>query len=208
MFSADEIRCHLARLEREQTERDAENREMDEDEIHYESPARAAERGEKKGSAKKRHLAALQNVPRADSADDEQARLEAGNPHMRDAPRHVGVEELHRDSCRGRNARLPPAGVCIHEFASTIQNAESEAPAATIAVANRCTGRGTLSQPNIMMPRKPASSMKAIAPSYNSSKPKPARTSGPSGSTSRSSICSKCRTRSCRGSPIAWASNS
>ena len=31
-------------LEREQTERDAENREMDEDEIHYESPARAAER--------------------------------------------------------------------------------------------------------------------------------------------------------------------
>jgi hypothetical protein len=44
MFSADEIRCHLSRLEREQTEREAENRETDEDEFHYESPARAAER--------------------------------------------------------------------------------------------------------------------------------------------------------------------
>ena len=44
MFSADEIRSHLARLEREQTERDAENRETDEDEFHYESPARVAER--------------------------------------------------------------------------------------------------------------------------------------------------------------------
>ena len=44
MFSADEIRSHLARLEREQTERDAENRGTDHDELHYESPARAVER--------------------------------------------------------------------------------------------------------------------------------------------------------------------
>ncbi len=44
MFSADEIRGHLARLEREQIERDTENRETDEDEFQYESPARAAER--------------------------------------------------------------------------------------------------------------------------------------------------------------------
>jgi len=44
MFSADEIRSHLARLEREQIERDAENLETDEDEFQYESPARAAER--------------------------------------------------------------------------------------------------------------------------------------------------------------------
>ena len=44
MFSADEIRSNLGRLEREQIERDAENRETDEDELHYESPARAAER--------------------------------------------------------------------------------------------------------------------------------------------------------------------
>ena len=44
MFSADEIRSHLARLEREQIERDAENRETDEDEFQYESEARAAER--------------------------------------------------------------------------------------------------------------------------------------------------------------------
>ena len=44
MFSSDEIRTHLAQLEREQTERDAENREPDEDEVQYESPARVAER--------------------------------------------------------------------------------------------------------------------------------------------------------------------
>jgi hypothetical protein len=44
MFSAGEIRCHLARLEPEQTERDTENRERDQDEFHNESPARAAER--------------------------------------------------------------------------------------------------------------------------------------------------------------------
>jgi hypothetical protein len=39
MFSADEIRCHLARPEPQRTKRDAENRETDEDEFHYESPA-------------------------------------------------------------------------------------------------------------------------------------------------------------------------
>jgi len=44
MFSADEIRTQLARLEREETERDAENGDPDEDEVHYESPAKAAER--------------------------------------------------------------------------------------------------------------------------------------------------------------------
>ena len=44
MFSADEIRTQLARLEREETERDAENGDPDEDEVQYESPAKAAER--------------------------------------------------------------------------------------------------------------------------------------------------------------------
>jgi hypothetical protein len=44
MFSADEIRSHLARLERKQIERDAEDRETDEDEFQHESPAEAAER--------------------------------------------------------------------------------------------------------------------------------------------------------------------
>jgi hypothetical protein len=34
----------LSRLEREETERDAENGDPDEDELHSESPARAAER--------------------------------------------------------------------------------------------------------------------------------------------------------------------
>ena len=58
-----------------------------------------------------------------------------------------------------------PAGVCIHEFATMIQNADSDEPSATMPVANRCTPRGTRSQPNIMMPMKPASSMNAMAPS-------------------------------------------
>src|SRR5271165_6927647 len=45
LFSADEIRTHLARLEREQAERDAETRDNpDEDEFPDESPAEAAER--------------------------------------------------------------------------------------------------------------------------------------------------------------------
>ncbi len=44
MFSADEIRDHLARLEREQNERDAENDDADEDEFPDESPAVVAER--------------------------------------------------------------------------------------------------------------------------------------------------------------------
>ena len=44
LFSADEIRTHLTRLERVQAERDAETREnFDEDEFLEESPAEAAE---------------------------------------------------------------------------------------------------------------------------------------------------------------------
>ena len=44
MFSADELRVHLARLEREQSERDADLAELDEDELLRESPDRAAAR--------------------------------------------------------------------------------------------------------------------------------------------------------------------
>ncbi len=45
MFSADEIRNHIARLEREETEKDAESRDPNEDEVlHVESPTGAAER--------------------------------------------------------------------------------------------------------------------------------------------------------------------
>ncbi len=44
MYSADEIRTQLARLEREQIERDAENSDPDEDEVLFETPATAAER--------------------------------------------------------------------------------------------------------------------------------------------------------------------
>src|SRR5208283_1149916 len=44
MFSADEIRTHLARLEREQAERDAEISDPDEDEVLFETTAMAAKR--------------------------------------------------------------------------------------------------------------------------------------------------------------------
>lgn len=44
MFSADELRVHLARLEREQSEQAADLAELDEDEILRESPDRAAAR--------------------------------------------------------------------------------------------------------------------------------------------------------------------
>ena len=44
MFLADEIRTQLARLEREQIEKDAENSDPDEDEVLCETPAMAAER--------------------------------------------------------------------------------------------------------------------------------------------------------------------
>jgi len=44
LFSAHEIRTHLERLEREETEKDAENRDPDEDEVRDESPAGTAER--------------------------------------------------------------------------------------------------------------------------------------------------------------------
>ncbi len=58
-----------------------------------------------------------------------------------------------------------PAGVCIHEFATMIQNAEIDEPSATMPVANRCMPLDTRSQPRIITAMKPASSMKAIAPS-------------------------------------------
>ena len=44
MFSAEEIRTQLPRLECEQTERDAESGDTDEQEVFSESPAMAAER--------------------------------------------------------------------------------------------------------------------------------------------------------------------
>jgi hypothetical protein len=66
----------------------------------------------------------------------------------------------------------PPAGVCIQELATRIQNSDIEAPSATMQVASRWMGRGTLCQPNMATPRNPASSMKAIAPSNPSILPK------------------------------------
>ncbi len=46
-----------------------------------------------------------------------------------------------------------------------IQNAEIDEPSATMPVANRWMPLGTRPQPRIITPTKPASSMKAIAPS-------------------------------------------
>jgi hypothetical protein len=44
IFSADELRVHLARLEREQSERDGDFADLDEDDLHRESPASVAAR--------------------------------------------------------------------------------------------------------------------------------------------------------------------
>jgi hypothetical protein len=44
LFSADEIRTYLERLEREETEKDTDTRDPNEDEFPDESPDEAAER--------------------------------------------------------------------------------------------------------------------------------------------------------------------
>jgi hypothetical protein len=44
IFSADELRVHLARLEREQSERDGDFADLDDDDLHRECPASAAAR--------------------------------------------------------------------------------------------------------------------------------------------------------------------
>jgi len=69
-------------------------------------------------------------------------------------------------------SKKPPRGVCIHELATMIQKAERDAPSATMDVANRCMPGETLFHPNIMIPMKLASSMKAMAASYPSMCPK------------------------------------
>ena len=65
-----------------------------------------------------------------------------------------------------------PAGVCIHELATMIQNADRLPPSATMQVANRWIAGDTRFQPNIITPRNPASSMNAMAPSKPSMLPK------------------------------------
>ena len=55
-----------------------------------------------------------------------------------------------------------PAGVCIHEFSTRIQNAEIVVPTATSTVAAVWTRFETRFQPNSMMPRNAASRKKAV----------------------------------------------
>ena len=56
---------------------------------------------------------------------------------------------------------LKPAGVCIQLFTASIQNADITVPTATIDVAAMCNRGPTLSRPNSMIPRNPASRKKA-----------------------------------------------
>ncbi|GJE44509.1 hypothetical protein AEGHOMDF_3697 [Methylobacterium soli] len=59
-----------------------------------------------------------------------------------------------------------PAGVCIQELADRIQKAETSVPKATMQVETKCSRSPTRSQPNSMIPRKPASRKKAVMTSY------------------------------------------
>ncbi len=65
-----------------------------------------------------------------------------------------------------------PAGVCIHELATTIQMAENMEPKATIIVEKKCTRGLTRFQPNSSTPRNPDSSANAKMPSAASADPK------------------------------------
>ena len=58
-----------------------------------------------------------------------------------------------------------PVGVCIHELADRIQNAEMRVPTATAMHEKVCRAGGTLFQPNSMMPRKVASRKNAASTS-------------------------------------------
>ena len=58
-----------------------------------------------------------------------------------------------------------PAGVCIQEFSTRIQNADIVVPNATRNVASVCIQFGTLRKPNNMMPRNVASRKKAVSTS-------------------------------------------
>ena len=58
-----------------------------------------------------------------------------------------------------------PAGVCIHEFSTRIQNADIVVPKATRKVASVWMRLPTRLKPNSMIPRKVASRKKAVSTS-------------------------------------------
>ena len=72
---------------------------------------------------------------------------------------------------RGPSTTWKPAGVCIHELATTIHTELNTLPRNTISDANQWTGRLTRSQPNTKIPRKPDSRKNAKIPSAASADP-------------------------------------
>lgn len=64
-----------------------------------------------------------------------------------------------------------PTGVCIQLLTDRIQKADIAVPMATISVAAKCSFFPTLSMPNSITPRKPASRNKAVSTSYAMSGP-------------------------------------
>ena len=89
-----------------------------------------------------------------------------------------GLKTMAQKSVISARARAPvptmwkPAGVCIQEFATTIQMALNMPPSATITVARKCMRGLTRSQPNTRTARKPDSRKKAKTPSEASAEPK------------------------------------
>ena len=72
----------------------------------------------------------------------------------------------HQSSGYAMPSRISwPAGVCIHELADRIQNAEVAVPMATITADSTCSQRGTRPPPNSRMARKLASRKNALSTS-------------------------------------------
>ena len=91
--------------------------------------------------------------------------------------RRGNVDGLNTAAPKSVNSARPfcttyPAGVCCHEFATRIQNAEIVAPTATIRTENQCIPLETFSRPNKYKPRKPDSRKNANRPSAASGAPK------------------------------------
>jgi len=71
-------------------------------------------------------------------------------------------------------SRVTPAGDCIQELATMIQNTERADPSTTMQVEKKWSFGGTRFQPKTMTPRNPASSMKAARVSVPRISPKKA----------------------------------
>ena len=65
-------------------------------------------------------------------------------------------------ACTTPSRSSKPAGVCIQELSTRIQNALMVVPKATSTVASVCTQLGTRAIPNSMIPRNTASRKKAV----------------------------------------------